>query len=226
MEYDSFTEFTFEGFKNASSINCDSELLLNYILWLEWDSKVKSYFQPLMEIKAQTNTNEFEAKIDLWVDFHNGITWLIHFIDAETAQRYSEQPSLYAGVNHSCHLNKMRYVAIVGSEAISDMLKFNLNLLWFYAKDEIRLAHLLLVNKFFSRQRIPTVGKLKNTLLNNGFDASLVYTFIFHKIVLANIEQLSITDENVILNGHSQITVEHIINTAEDRLFNNRYETF
>ncbi len=61
MTYNTFTEFKFDGFKNSKIISCDSQMLLNYLIFLEWDSTVESYFQPLISIGVDYQNAEYQA---------------------------------------------------------------------------------------------------------------------------------------------------------------------
>lgn len=209
MEQNSFTEFDFEGLKNSSAITCDSQLLFDYLLWLEWDPKVESYFQPLMEVGASNNGREFFAKIDLWIEYNDRNAALIQILDAETNRLYSNNPDLRAQVKYSCQSFNMDYMAVSEQEVKKQPLCFNLKRLWRFAGWDIHLGHKVLVKNFFSTERIPTVGKLKAFLKKFGFPAQYVYTFIFHKIILADIHYFPVTDETPIVCGSVAIRSEH-----------------
>src|SRR5207237_5242410 len=116
MEQNRFTLFDFEGFKNTGPIQCDSSTLFNFLLKLEWDPAVKSYFQPGMEFNVDYKGLEYLAKADLWVDYYSGSTVVIHFLDSKTIQLYKDIPMLKGKVQLCCHAFNLKYIALKDSD--------------------------------------------------------------------------------------------------------------
>ncbi|MEJ7849541.1 MAG: hypothetical protein WKF92_15775 [Pyrinomonadaceae bacterium] len=112
MEQKTFAEFEFEGSKNKGTILCTSMTFLDYLLHLEWDITVSSYFQPQMKIVVDFEGSEYLAGVKLWVDYRNGKTCLVDFIDSKTEKLYSDHPELYAEIKSSCKSMNLHYRAI------------------------------------------------------------------------------------------------------------------
>ncbi len=202
MTHNTFTEFKFDGFKNSEIIICNSQMLLNYLVFLEWDSTVESYFQPLMSVEVDYQNIEYQAKIDLWINYQNGKTELIHFLDRKWMELISDHPMLYARFERFCRSCNLKYVPITTLDTDCDPLLPNLNLLWRNARHELRPTHVVLVNNFFAREKATTLGKLRQVLTEAGFSCELAYTLIFHKLVLADILHFPLAGNTTILPGH------------------------
>jgi hypothetical protein len=210
MEQELFTEFNFEGIKNSTPIECNSELLFNYLVSLEWNAAIESYFQPLMDVTVIYKGFEYGAHIDLWTEGKEGTVSLIHIPDEQTMDLYRNHPMLLARLKHSCQSFNSNFIVLEEAQITKQSFTYNLKQLWPYAGREIRLGHKLLINRFFTLERKPNVGKLKSFLMQHGFEAEYVYSFIFHKVVLADIGYFPITDDTHILAGTFRITLEYV----------------
>ncbi len=210
MEQSAFTEFDFEGFKNSRPVRCNSELLFNFLLLLEWDTQVDSYFQSQVEITITHNKCKHRTNTDLWVKYKNQTEKLIHLLDAEATQLYSNQPALFTKVKRACSAPGWRYTAVRENQVSRQPINYNLRRLWHYAQLEIRLGHRLLVGDFFLTERTPTFGKLKALLMKFDFPSEYVYTFIFHKLVLADVSFFAISEDTPLISGDYAVQTEHI----------------
>lgn len=199
---DTFTAFEFEGFKNSQPINCDSEMLLNYLIFLEWDTTVKSYRQPEMSLGVEYRGANYEAEIALWVDYRNGETEMVHFLDQKWTALINENPMLYARFELLCRDSNLRYLPVSTVEINCEPLLSNLKLIWRNARYSLQMTHVMLVNNFLAREKQPTLGQLCELFSNAEFPVELVYTLIFHKLILADILYLPLTDETTVLAGH------------------------
>lgn len=212
-----FTEFTFKGFKNIDLVICNSNRMLDYLRWLEWDPNVRSYFQPFMDINIEYSGFVYSASIDFWmVDQEDKIN-LVHLIDREAVQLYEDQPSLRLKIEERCRKMQMKYLPISPPKRRALIQTKNLNFLWNYARIEITSAHRLLTKVFFIEQKFPTVGKLKAFLKKHGFNIELAYSLIFHKIVLADINFVFLSDRSALqsnVESLNNVEVENPI--AED----------
>lgn len=197
-----FTEFKFEGFKNSEAIICDSPMLLNYLIFLEWDSKVESYLQPQqMEIVVDYENAHYEAKIDLWVNLRSGRSKLINFLDAKWLQLLNEHPMLHARFSRLCLESNLRYEPVSSFETNREPLASNLRLLWKNARQKFEMMHIRAAERFFERNCQTSIGKLQDEFTEAGYAADLVYTLIFHKLVLADVFYFPLTNETAVLPG-------------------------
>lgn len=202
MQNDTFTEFTFEGFKNSQPIICNSRLLLNYVIFLEWDTTVKSYFQPEIEITVDFQNTKHSAKIELWIEYHDKKTELVQFLDQEWIEYFNGNPLLYTKFEYFCHLGNFSYMPVNMDDSENEVLISNLNLLWSNARREIKMTHVMLINNFFARVRETNLGRLTNILVDAGFEAELIYTPIFHKLVLADTLYFPLNEKTTVLAGY------------------------
>lgn len=208
-----FTEFTFEGFKNTEPIICCSQRLFAYLQWLEWYSNVKYYFQPNLELKVAYRRFIFSPSIDLWMVNKENQVSLVHLLDADTVQLYKDQPLLKLRTVEHCRKMQMKYMPVDPPEPWLSFQTQNLNFLWGYARLEIKASHRLLTGIFFTEQKFPTLGKLKEFLKNQRFEMELAYSLIFHKIVLADINFSILTDRTPIqsnIEALRNITTDHV----------------
>ena len=202
MHDDTFTEFTFEGFKNSSPIICNSQPLLNYLIFLEWDPAVKSYFQPGVEITVDFENKKHSAKIELWIEYHDRKTELVQFLDREWIEHFNDNPLLYTMFENFCQSRDCSYMPINVDDSENEALISNLNLLWNNARREIKMTHVMLINNFFAKVRETNLGRLTNVLINADFGAELIYTLIFHKLILADILYFPLSEKTTVLAGY------------------------
>lgn len=197
-----FVESEFEGFKNREAIKCDSQMLLNYLIFLEWDSKVESYFQPQqMEIGVDYRDAHYEAKIDLWVNMRRGRNKLVNFLDAKWLQLLNEHPMLHARFSRLCLESNLRYEPVSQYETNREPLASNLHLLWKNARQKFEMTHVRAAERFFERSRCTNLGGLQAEFVGAGYASELVYTLIFHKLVLADVFYFPLTNETAVLPG-------------------------
>lgn len=208
MQNDTFTEFIFEGFKNSQPIVCDSQLLLNYVIFLEWDTTVKSYFQPEIEITVDFQNTKHSAKIELWIEYHDKKTELVQFLDQQWIEYFNDNPLLYTKFEHFCQSSNFSYMPVNVDDSENESLISNLNLLWSNAGREIKMTHVMLINNFFAKVRETNLGKLTNVLVSAGFEAELIYTLIFHKLILADILYFPLNERTTVLAGYVHPSVE------------------
>lgn len=208
---DTFIEFNFFGFKNINPILCNSEWMANYLHFLEWDTKVKSYFQPEMFIPVEYARISMGVQIDLWVNLCDGNVYLIHFKGDGGERSPADHPAAYAQCEQFCRQSNLNFQVVDQTLPEPEPRKNNINLLWNYAERETLLGHFWLVNKFFAVEYLPDVGKFKRALVNSGYDPDAVYTLLFHHAVEANLNHFSLSDETPITKGDvSKILFEQI----------------
>ena len=193
-----FTEFAFEGFKNIEPITCSSNRMLVYLRWLEWNSDVKSYFQPFININVEYHGFIYSASIDFRVKNKEKQIHLVHLLDQETIQLLEDQPALKSKIAERCRKMQMNYLPIEPPKKWHSIQIKNLNFLWSHARIEIKLSHHLLTGIFFTEQKFPTLGKLKVFLIRHGFDIELAYSMIFHKVVSADIDFVLLSDKTAL----------------------------
>jgi predicted transcriptional regulator with HTH domain len=196
-----FTEFKFEGFKNIKPINCDSEWLLNYLHFLEWDVEVKSYFQPDMYLSSEYARIEIKVKVDMWVNLCNGDVYLIHLKNS-TERNPINHADVESDCKQFCAKSKLEFQAIDITLPEFEPRKSNVNLLYNYAMREVHLGHLWLINRFFSDEPSPTIGKLKKMLARYGYETDLIYTFLFHHAVEAEVVYFTVSDRTPLIKGN------------------------
>lgn len=202
MTNNAFTEFPFEGFKNSSPIVCNSRLLLNYLVFLEWDTTVKSYFQPGIEITVDFQNKKHSAKIELWIEYYDKQTELVQFLDREWIEHFNDDPLLYTTFENFCQSSNFSYMPVNMDDSKNQALISNLNLLWNNARREIKMTHVMLINNFFAKVRETNLGRLTNVLIDAGFEAELIYTLIFHKLILADILYFPLNEKTTVLAGY------------------------
>lgn len=212
-----FTEFTFEGFKNLAPVICNSNRMLDHLRWLEWDPNVRSYFQSFMEINIEYSGFIYSAFIDFWMVDQEDKVNLVHLLDREAVQLFDEQPSLKLKVKEHCRKMQMKYLPISPPKRWAAIQTKNLNFLWNYSRIEITSAHRLLTKVFFIEQKLPTLGKLKVFLKKHGFDIELAYSLIFHKVVLADINFVFLSDRSALQSNVESLNNIEVKNPiAED----------
>ena len=197
-----FTEFHFFGFKNLNPIVCRSEWLVNYLHFLEWDEEVKSYWQPDMYLTGENGKISVGVKIDLWVNLCSGEKHLIHLQNAGGRKNPADDPAIYAYCERFCEKNDLTFQAIdVLLPPEAEPLQSNINILWDYAQSEIHWGHLWLVNKFFKNELAPDTRKLRECLMDHGYEPDMAGTLLFHHCVNADLIHFPLSYETPLTKG-------------------------
>jgi hypothetical protein len=186
-------EFFF-GFKNSELVYHVDEVYYSYMLLLEFDNTVKNYFQPQAEILLRAGAGDRDSlKLDFWVRRQDESTELVHIYREETLD-----PSvLRQGIEYSFGL-RANFKAIPAREILLEPRKSNLQKLWKHAHREVKNIHVALLNTFFKEKENTTVLDLQNYLSMNGFAPELIYNLIFHKALLADLDNFPITEQTII----------------------------
>ena len=200
-ENDDFVEFHFFGFKNLNPVVCKSDRTVNYLRFLEWDTEVKSYFQPDFFIRVEYGRVEVSVRIDLWVNLTGGEVNLIHFKTGGEQRKPADHPAAYAQCRQFCRKSNLNFQVVDQTLPEDEPLTSSIRFLWNYAMRETHSGLFWLVNKFFSVEFLPDVGEFKRALANFGYDPDLVYTLLFHHHLEAELAHFPVTNETQLGKG-------------------------
>lgn len=131
--------------------------------------------------------------IDFQVERVGNHVELVHFF---TDERFDEE--VWSRANRYASAFNMEFVPFRIMDITEETRCSNLQMLWQDAGVEILSIHIAMLNKFFREEKHPNVKKLRQTLTTCGFDARLSNTFIFHKAVMADVENNPITEKTLI----------------------------
>lgn len=171
------TEYFF-GFKNSDLVVCRTEFYRSYMILLEWDNRVMTYFQPNLNIVLSGSSRILF--IDFWVVRDKNETELVHFYYGEKM----DAELLEAGNEHARRL-KIKFTPIQVGSVLKMPYVGNLEKLWEYAREEFSIIHISTVQTFFKNEGETTIKKLENLLGANGFKKEAIYSMIFHKLINA-----------------------------------------
>lgn len=184
----------FHGYKNAELVYYDNEDCLNFMISLEWDENVYTYFQPHMHIALEWRKSEpMYVNIDFQIERADNRVELVHLF---TGEQFDEE--IWSRANGYANAFNMEFIPFRVMDIIEEPKCSNLRILWKDAGLEIRSIHLAMLNKFFQEEKQPNIKKLRNTLTAGGFDFRLANTFIFHKAVITDIENNSINEKTAL----------------------------
>jgi len=176
----------FFGAKNSDHVSVSGLGYREFMLLLEWDNEVKSYFQPEMEIILK-DVNK-SLKIDFWVERSSGITELVHLYCNEAL----DGDLLRGGHEHAEKLHCVFKPARIHDFINCRRLK-NIEALWDYDGD-VGMIYLSLLETFMKTGLPKRLLELKRIFQFNGLDPNIVYTLIFHRTIEIDIN-CPVTDE-------------------------------
>ena len=212
--------FIFQGCKNSELVYCDNEAYRNFMIFLEWDENVLTYFQPNMHMVLAWRENEqMYINIDFQVERSDNRVELVHLFIGE---QFDEE--VWSRANGYARAFNMEFVPFRVMDIIEEPRCSNLQMLWKDARLEIRSIHIALLNKFFRYEPQPNVKKLRDALISFGFDACFVNTFIFHKAVMTDIENNQI-NEKTVLTQNQEFRVTSYVQKRGGKL-NDQYTFF
>jgi hypothetical protein len=88
--------------KCEGQVICEFGLFYECLAWLEGDTHVVSYRQPLEAILLNFDGVEYYIKMDIIADCRNGERWLINLIDDATAEICKANPLLLESIEIHC----------------------------------------------------------------------------------------------------------------------------
>ena len=175
------TEYFF-GFKNSDLVVCQTEFYRQYMLLLEWDDSVTTYFQPNLNIVLSGSSKILF--IDFWVVREKHETELVHFYFSE--KMHAEL--LKAGNEHARRLN-IKFSPVQAGSVLKMPFADNLERLWAHTREEFSTIHISIAQSLFKKENETTVEELENIFEANGFKKGAIYSMIFHKLInAANLE--------------------------------------
>lgn len=198
----------FHGFKNAELVYAENKAQLNFMIFLEWDENVWTYFQPHMYIAL-----EWEKKapmcvnIDFQVERVDNRVELVHLFNGEQFDQ-----EIWYRANGYANAFNMEFVPFRVMDIIEEPRCSNLQMLWQDARQEIHSIHIALLNKFFHTEASPTIKKLRQAFEWSGFDPGLVNSLIFHKALIADVENNRISENTSVVRNPKFILRPEIIN--------------
>lgn len=191
---DELSPVIFHGFKNAELVYCDDDAYRDFMIFLEWDENVLTYFQPNMHMVLEWRENEqMYINIDFQVERAGNRVELVHLF---TGEQFDEE--VWSRANRYAKAFNMEFVPFRVMDVIEEPRCSNLQILWQDARLEIRSIHLAMLNKFFREEKQTNIKSLGQTLTSCGFDVRLSNTFIFHKAAMTDVENNPINEKTVL----------------------------
>lgn len=207
----------FHGYKNAELVYYDNDAHRNFMIFLEWDENVWTYFQPNMHMVLEWRKNEqMYINIDFQVERAGNKFELVHlFVGEEFEEEIWSRANRYANALNM-EFNPVRVMDITEEPRCS-----NLQLLWNDARLKVLSIHIAMLNQFFREVPKPNVRKLRSALNFCGLDSRLANSFLFHRAVIADLENNPI-NENTVIRQNRQFEIKSRIakpNGSKDDLF-------
>lgn len=187
----------FHGFKNSEIVFTDLPGYKDYMIELEFDAGVVSYFQPQMDlIIERPERRPHLLKVDFWLIRRSGACEFIHLHDEEIDAEILPEAIGYARSVDST------FKPLRVSDVHKEPRRSNLALLWKHARRELKNIHLAYLSKFFRAEPYPTIDALRAFLQTNGLAADLAYAFLFKQYLIADIDNFPLTgDTGIVHNG-------------------------
>lgn len=169
-----------------------SEVERDYAISLEWNTEVLKYFPAQMEIEVETNPLKF-IKIHFWVKYKNGIERLVYIHPGTFNARWWD--TACRNTINVC----ATFTPVSATLVRKEPRRSNLELLWDHADEELRMEYIVLLNEFFRKTKIPNLGKLQDYFAQRTLNKNLVYTLIFHKALICNVENFKLEKNSPVL---------------------------
>lgn len=184
----------FYGFKNSELVRSTLPYYREFMIELEFDSNVASYYQPEMDFIFAPGEDDSPAmRVDFCVHRRNEVSEFIHLYEE------SVDPLLLPkAIGYAAALGA-EFRAVPVSEILVEPRRGNLKKLWRHARREVKNIHFAFIKKFFKEEFYPTVDGAKRFLKTNGFREALVYTLLFHRAVSVNLDDFPLTGDTTLM---------------------------
>lgn len=184
---------SFIGRKFCMELNDLNETEKDFLISLEFDNEVASYFPAKMEIQLSDDPEQ-RLKLNYCVVYKNTFESIFHIY--KDGFNYT----VWNKVLDSLADLKVNFQPISKETIEFEPRKSNLRILWKYAyAKEPKVICLNDLHDFFVVNRLPQINKLKEFFLKKGYSAELVYNLIFHRTLICDVDNHNLNDETVIL---------------------------
>jgi hypothetical protein len=185
-----YNRVKFQSIKLGRPVLCQSLLLRDYLLSLEWDTDVKSYELRPFKITYFENGHRrlFRPHLlfDTWSNEKTAV-WLKSSIDDEDV--HSRMVRLISDI---CVRSDLKFSVITSAEIRREPFFSNLQILRRYKRTEITSDHISLCNEVFCRINTPLLGDLIECLLLRDQDPGAAFAFLASRIIEADFHNLPV----------------------------------
>jgi len=153
-----YNRVKFQSLKLGTTIFCQSLLLRDYLLHIEWDENVQSYELKPFKIFIKINGNRKIIQPHLRLNHTNQkptLVWLKSAIDDEENQRKTIK-----FLKNFLESNDFNFSVLIADEIRKEPFYSNLKFLRRYLRSEITFSDTLLCQEFFSSVSEPVLGDL------------------------------------------------------------------
>lgn len=189
----SYNRVKFQSEKLSKTVFCQSLLLRDYLLHLEWDESVQSYeLKPFkISIKIDGNRKSIQPHLLLnYSDKQPTVTWLKSAIDDESRHQRTVRY-----LSNFLQTKGFDFSVKDADEIRREPLFSNLKLLRRYRRCEISIAESLLCNEFFASVYPPLFGDLIRFFKRKNNNQQVAYALLTHKIIEADIHSRPVNYE-------------------------------
>lgn len=188
-----YNRVKFQSGKLGKTVFCQSLLLRDYLLHLEWDETVQSYELKPFKISFEMDGNRKTLRPHLLLnhsDRQSTVTWLKSTIDnAPSHER------VVKFLSNFLQSQGFDFTVKTADEIRHEPLLSNLKFLRRYLRYEISFTDTLLCNEFFNGVSEPLLGDLICFCKGRNANDHTAYALLTHKIVEADIHIHSINYE-------------------------------
>jgi hypothetical protein len=189
-----YNRVKFQSLKLGKTVFCQSLLLRDYLLHLEWDATVSTY-----ELNPFKIIYKFEGKKRIFSP-HLLITRLadqpcIVWLKSSPDDKEESSQKSVKLINEICSRNNYYFEIKTPGQIRKEPLFSNLKLLRRYSRNEITINQIVLCNDFFSRNRLPFLSNLIEFFERRNELAQAAYALLAQKIVTADFDSELINDD-------------------------------
>ena len=188
-----YNRVKFQSEKLGKTVFCQSLLLRDYLLHLEWDETVQSYELKPFKISIKLDGNRKTIQPHLLLnhpDKQPTITWLKSAIDDESNH---ERTIKY--LSNFLKTKRFDFTIVNADEIRREPLISNLKFLRRYIRCEISFRDSLLCNEFFEGVSESVLGDLIRFFKGRNAHVQNAFALLSHKIIEADIHTNSINYE-------------------------------
>ena len=180
-----YNRVKFQSLKLGKTVFCQSLILRDFLIHLEWDDSVTSYELKPFKISIKTSGKRRIITPHVLVHCHNQtkeIIWL-KFIETDD----SDYSYLIKPLTTFCKSKGFNFALKFSSEIRKEPLFSNLKFLRKYERTVISTEHSNLCREFFSKDSLPTFGNLIQFFNERNQSREIPYALVSKKIVESDI---------------------------------------
>lgn len=191
-----YNRVKFQSLKIGKTILCQSLILRDYLIHLEWDEDVQFYELKPFKVSVKTAVQRKVIQPHILVNYSVRPPSVVWLKSSETD--HTEQLPLIKLVTNFCESKGFNFEIKYSNEIRKEPFLSNLKFLRRYLRSNITVRDFSLCREFFVKYSAPDLGSLLNYFKQKEENIETVFALLSQKIIEADVDSKPINFDSAI----------------------------